>query len=384
VSRRNARPIEMASPWLQWGQCAALMLAAGLGGCASPGLPKPPSLGLPAVVTDLSATRERDHVTLRFTAPSRATDKLPLQGTIAASLCRQESAGSCVAVLRRSFSAGNKPAVITLEDELPPQLAAGPPVLLTYRVTLYNDKGRAAAPSNAAYAAAGDAPLPVSEFSAAASSGGAELRWRAVPGTDFVELQRIRKGPPPSGTKSAAAGETARPKSLDPLRPVPEPDVVELRAGGGGSDAGGTIDTSAQFGQSYSYIAWRVRRLTVAGHEVEVRSAPSAPAELAMRDAFPPKVPEGLAAVPASGKPGVDLSWEPNAEADLAGYFIYRADAGGAGAGAPERLNAIAVAAPAYRDSAVAAGGRYRYSVSAVDESGNESGRSAEVEQSIE
>ncbi len=72
----------------------------------------------------------------------------------------------------------------------------------------------------------------------------------------------------------------------------------------------------------------------------------------------------------------LDLSWEANAEPDLAGYFVYRRDVGTQAPAA--RLNAQPLPAPAFHDASIVAGHTYIYSVTAVDKSGNESKHSAE------
>ena len=78
-------------------------------------------------------------------------------------------------------------------------------------------------------------------------------------------------------------------------------------------------------------------------------------------------------------KPFVDLTWAPNTEADLAGYNVYRHEAGAQA----QKINSDVVKAPSFRDEKVEAGHQYFYSVSAVDERGNESGRSEEASESV-
>lgn len=79
-------------------------------------------------------------------------------------------------------------------------------------------------------------------------------------------------------------------------------------------------------------------------------------------DTFPPAAPRSLAAIAGEGV--ISLIWEPNAEADLAGYLVLRGDAPG------DTLRAITpepVTATAYRDTTARAGTRYVYVVVAVD-----------------
>jgi fibronectin type 3 domain-containing protein len=98
-------------------------------------------------------------------------------------------------------------------------------------------------------------------------------------------------------------------------------------------------------------------------------------------DVFPPEVPEGVQAV-FSG-PGqerfIDLIWTPVTDTDLDGYNIYRHEEGAAAV----KLNSELVKTPAYRDMSVAAAKTYFYSVAAVDQRGNESGRSEEASERV-
>ena len=79
-------------------------------------------------------------------------------------------------------------------------------------------------------------------------------------------------------------------------------------------------------------------------------------------DTFPPAAPKSLAAIAGEGV--ISLIWEPNTEADLAGYLVLRGDAPG------DTLRAITpepVAATTFRDTTARAGARYVYVVVAVD-----------------
>jgi fibronectin type 3 domain-containing protein len=84
-------------------------------------------------------------------------------------------------------------------------------------------------------------------------------------------------------------------------------------------------------------------------------------------------VPGGLHAAAAPNS--IELAWERNTEPDLAGYRLYRAAADGAF----EKIAEVSQV-PSYSDHKVEHGKTYRYAVSAVDQSGNESARSAVVE----
>ncbi len=127
------------------------------------------------------------------------------------------------------------------------------------------------------------------------------------------------------------------------------------------------IDTKAETGKTYSYLVQRVVPAGVKSAESELSEAET----ITVKDTFPPAAPTGLRAVGATQS--IELTWERNTEADLAGYRVYRS----VGDGAFEKVADTAL--PAYSDRAVEAGKAYRYQVTAVDSSGNESGRSGVV-----
>jgi hypothetical protein len=96
------------------------------------------------------------------------------------------------------------------------------------------------------------------------------------------------------------------------------------------------------------------------------------------RDTFPPAAPKSLGAIAGAGV--ISLIWEPNAEADLAGYLVLRGEAPG------DTLQAITLAPvkeTTYRDTTVRPGVRYVYVVVAVDTADpqNVSGQSNRAEE---
>lgn len=350
--------------------CAAFALPLG---CASPGNPLPPTLKLPAEVTDLTASRVGDDVQLHWTNPAKTTDGLAIKGRVTAEICRAgltatgaantaPATPACAVVATEAVSPGASQAV----DRLPAGMAVGRPGLLIYRVQLKNAAGRTAGPSGPAYAASGEGPAGVVGLRAKATKAGAVVEWtRSSADTDRVELER-------SGV--------ADPKT--PGAAIPR-DAATQRLRAGDMDSGGTVDRSARTGETYRYTAQRVREVQVAGHSLEMRTPLSAEASVAMVDVFPPESPTGLVASPGftgqdQPRTGtIDLSWEPGIEAGVAGYRVYRK----IGNGEWLRLGTGLVAVPAFRDTAVEQGQRYAYRVTTVDTAGNESGPSNVVEQ---
>jgi len=371
---------------------AAAIILAVLGGCASPGPPLPPTLNLPQVVSGsgLTATRVGDQVSLHWTTPTQTTDKLAIQGAITAEICREVVSASvlkktpCSPVGRLAVTPGASDAA----DALPAALTAEPPRLLAYRVQLLNAVGRTAGPSLPVYAAAGPAPRAVEGFSGEVTRDGVALRWRAesqgtgsreqgTGNVGTVELERTLLDAAPVAKNTGALAE---------LTAAKQPAETRFRAGSGNAgatDPGGTIDRTVEIGHRYRYTAQRVTSVAVGGQTLEARSVPSAALEFAVRDVFAPDVPKGLVAIPGmaggvgaeAAVPTIDLSWEPDVEARVAGYRVYRREAGSQWL----RVGPELVTAAAFRDLKVTAGRTYSYRVTAVSTAGNESAASGEV-----
>jgi fibronectin type 3 domain-containing protein len=167
------------------------------------------------------------------------------------------------------------------------------------------------------------------------------------------------------------------------LAPPPEP-VEQSLIVEAGSQAGRALDKEIRFGRSYEYRAQRVARVTEDGKTLELAGPLSAPLRVEARDIFPPDTPTSLAAVATTvengSAPAIDLSWQPVNDADLAGYIVYRREAEAEW----QRISpAEPLIAPAFRDTQVQPGHSYRYAVTTISQSGHESARSAEAEESV-
>jgi hypothetical protein len=360
-------------------QCAALpfALAAGfvLAGCGTPGAPRPPSLNLPVPVSDLAANRAGNQVSLTWTMPKRNTDKLLLKNDVAVAVrvCRKLGAGACEAAAPElAFAPG---AQGSFTETLPAALAAGVPRPLSYFVEIRNCNGRSAGLSNAAPVLAGEAPTPMAGLSAEVRKQGVVLRWTPAAGqesaTQLVRLHRKLLTPPPAKSREGL------------LAPQPEPVNRNLLVEAG-NRSGRALDKEIRFGQSYEYRAQRVARVTVEGQTLELDGELSAPVRVEASDVFPPEAPSDLAAVATSSEDGVenaiDLSWQPVADADLAGYAVYRRE----GEAAWQRISpAEPLIPPAFHDAHVQPGHTYRYAVSAIGQNGHESARSAQTEETV-
>jgi len=353
-----------------------VVLASGLmlAGCGMPGTPLPPSLHLPDPVTDLTAKRTGSEIQLNWTMPKKDTDKLLLQGGVPVRVCRKEgTATACAPAGVLNLASGAEGG---FTETLPTFLSTGAPRKLTYFVELTNRNGRSAGLSNGAMVVAGQAPGPVEGFSAEVRKQGVILHWTSAPlpvGETAVRLhRRLLHGAPVAREKQG------------PLAPEPEPVERNLLVEGKQSNPGSALDPSIHFGESYEYEAQRVTRVNIDGQVAELDGAFSQPVRVDATDVFPPAVPTGLAAVALTGDNGgpaaIDLNWQPDSEADLAGYVVYRRQAGGDW----QRISpAQPLPGPAFHDAHVEAGQTYTYAVAAVDQNGHESARSAQAQETV-
>ncbi len=269
-------------------------------------------------------------------------------------------------------------------DILPAELMQqNPTAMVSYAVAALNDFGRTAGLSNQVQVPAAPTMPPPENFRAEVTREGVLLSWpcpsapiNRIPSIEFLlRIYRQKEG-----------------AKLVKLADVAWPDC-----GQEASAAATFLDRTMEWEQSYVYRATVVSQVALgrkaecpvnespdvecrATAEVEGDDTPGV--KVFTHDIFPPSVPTGLQAV-ASGvgqPPFIDLIWSPVAEADLAGYNVYRHEPGGA----TVKINSELVKVPAYRDEDVKPGTRYSYSVSAVDARGNESGRSEEASEGVE
>jgi fibronectin type 3 domain-containing protein len=120
------------------------------------------------------------------------------------------------------------------------------------------------------------------------------------------------------------------------------------------------IDQSVEVGKEYKY--------SVVALSEGSESLVSEQATVIPKDIFAPATPKGLTAI--AGLNTIELAWERSPEPDTKSYRVFRDD----------QLLISDVEAPAFSDKQVQSGRKYRYSVSAVDQTGNESARSAVVD----
>lgn len=339
--------------------------------CANIGPPEPPSLELPKPPSDLRATRKGDRITLTWTPPSATTDRQVLRLIGATRICRgtQSRLAQCGSevgeVPPRSVTkkSGEKKISDSYTDTLPATMESDDPASsATYAIEVLNAEKRGAGLSNQVRVPLIHTLPAPADFAAKVTSSGVVLNWTA-------------QAPPAANSLRYVYRVYRR------LEGNPE-SVLTGEVGGTEANCCSVADSNIEWEKTYEY---RVQGVTIIEQAnkpaLEVAGDDSSDAKVFADDVFPPSVPSGLQAV-FSG-PGqqlfVDLIWAPDTDADLAGYNVYRHEEGSP----PVKLNSTVLKTPAYRDSQVAAGKNYFYSVSAVDRRSNESARSEETNEAV-
>lgn len=144
-------------------------------------------------------------------------------------------------------------------------------------------------------------------------------------------------------------------------------------------------DQGFQFGLSYEYLVRAISQPpTVATGAAEATGIESDESPLLLhlaKDTFAPAAPTAVTA--ASINRVVSIFWPLNAEADVAGYHIYRAEAENGQPATWQRLNPQLHLSGSWRDDRVVVGRTYLYQITAVDRFGNESARSETVRETV-
>ena len=109
---------------------------------------------------------------------------------------------------------------------------------------------------------------------------------------------------------------------------------------------------------------------------IAVESEPSAPVCVTPVDRFAPAAPTGLAIVATTG--AMNLIWDANHEADVAGYLVLRGETPG---DTLQPLTPEPIRETRFRDTTAQPGVRYAYAIVAVDRAGNRGAPSARVEE---
>ena len=303
-----------------------------LGGCAYVRPPKPPTLGIPVKIVAFSAVERGSDLVVEFLAPAETTDGAVLKFLPQFDLRAGPEGPNWEATARRIEVPAATPGPVHVQVPAAPWVGQS----IELRVRAAGKHGRLGQWSDAVRFKVVP-PLAKPALKVEDVPHGVRLSWPASPGADF----RVYRIAPPEAQPSLVAT-------------VKTPEYV---------------DNQIQYGKTYVYS---VQAVIVSGNS-EAESEASDSISIAPEGRFPPPVPEGLAAI--AGVSSIELSWNPDNDTDLRGYYLYRSVNGGPF----ERIGDV-LATPAYSDHAIEAGKRYRYQVSAVSLRGKESATSSIVE----
>jgi hypothetical protein len=312
------------------------VVALWLAGCGYVGDPRPPLANIPPRVSDLAALQRGGRIIVQFTVPALTTEGHPIPPPLKLDL----RAGTADQFEPNQWAAGARripPGAVTngtARYEIPAADWTGKEVIFGEQTAAGN--GKQSGWSNFVVVPVVTPPEKPGGLAPTVTQQGVRLTWQAR-GTDFRIFRKTGDG------------------SYAPVGDVHTPEWT---------------DTATEFGTRYAYLVQTIVKLE---NHKEAESDLSDEASIIPRDIFPPAVPQ---AVQGSSAPNsIELNWERNTEEDLSGYRVYR----GEGNGALEKIADVSVV-PSYSDRRVEHGRTYHYQISAVDQSGNESPRSAPVE----
>jgi hypothetical protein len=339
-----------------------------LSGCATPGAPQPPSLNIPAAVTDLKAERKGDVVTLTWSAPQETTDGALVHKPGKMVVRRTSEPAPPIVIGELPLPSAKKSQEAQAEraqDSLTAAMVTPTADFANYTVETLTSSGKGAGLSNQVAVALVPALAAPEGVQATTVPQGVSLTWKQT-------------WPPQNKTHLSVRYVYRIMRRAEGGQPTM---LAEVAAG---NEAMLFIDKSIEWEKKYQYWIAPVTlwENPAHGNKGEVPGDESQPVTITTTDVFPPAAPAGMLAAFSGSLQQlfIDLAWTPNSESDLAGYNIYRRSSDEQQF---QKLNTALVKEPAYRDKAVQPGTKYFYAVTAVDLRNNESPKSAEASESV-
>ncbi len=344
-----------------------LAIASALLACGKRGDPKPPLPRTPQAVGEFRVAQRGDQIELSLTAPRSTTggERLPVLGI---EFLYAPAGGEFVKAAAKRLRKAAPGERLTETLPLP---TSGTTMRFSARATVRGEPS-ALAPL-ISFTVETPPPAPTG-LTTQPQASGITVSWTPAP------LPAPTSLPTPSPTPSPVA--SASPAA--PASPTPPPRLsgafVYRRAPGGAYSRPLTVvpvprgvasldDASARFGESWCYVA-----RTVLSADPLIESRDSEEVCVDFKDLFPPAAPTGVAVLARTG--GLEVSWSPSPEEDLAAYRVYRR----IGGGAPEPVGDLPGTETGLLDSAVPRGAPLIYTVTAIDKAGNESAHSKPME----
>lgn len=329
--------------------------------CGKRGDPKPPVPIIPQATTDLVVTQRADKVILSWSYPSITTAGRSLTEVRRITILRyvepfQDSKIPPVpeaqfvrlstkvdSIEKANLGDATAGARLLFTDTPPLRSSDGRPVRLTYAVVTEGAVARST-PSNLAVIVPLPVAVPPSAVKATAKAEGVVLTWdeskqsigdQGAPVIVGYHIYRTAPGQP--------FDELSAPITTAPVKETTYTDTPP-----------------------YAEHDYRVAAVASTGPPL-LQSDPSAPVRIAFRDLIPPPAPGKVTALVETNL--IRLLWDPVTAPDVAGYFVYRWDGG-------VRLKLCcptAINQTNFLDISMQLGSPYRYEVTAIDKSGNES-----------
>jgi hypothetical protein len=305
----------------------ALLCALVLTSCGKVSAPLPPIVEVPEPVTDFMVSQIGYDLRFTWTNPSRNVDLTP-----STDLSRAVIRSDGQIVLEVPVSAPGERQTADLDA----RESVGS--VRTFTIEIESGAERLSAAASSSPVTVDRVPESVSGMRATVDQDRIAVEWDLPAERDLIEAIRVYR----SGELYAELGAEAT--RFEDGEYLPE--------------------------ATYTYVVTAVRAVS----DTTLREGvASPPLEVTALDTIPPAVPGGLTLRRVDDT--AYLTWDVGAEADVAGYRVFRSDGPGA-AFVPLTEELLIVAG--YTDAEYVPG--HAYAVSAVDRSGNESGRSEAVE----
>jgi hypothetical protein len=338
--------------------------------CGKKGPLAPPFVRTPQTVQDLTLFQKGNEVILSWSNPTAYVDGNPLQEVSEVEVWMEEKAEpgarQAAKLTAEEFEDQAKLLIRLQKSRFPslletgtgsPKFAYAYPVepekiggtMLVFGLKVRDEKRRVSEFSAPVSLKLRPSPSPPQDVRVAVLAQYIEVRWEIA---------------------AAAPGGAASPKAVgyNVYRSAGKEAPVRLNA----SPVMATEyrDQNFSFGTTYRYFV----RAVAADAVPPIESLDSNVVEFLAKDSFPPAPPTGLTII--SGTAFIALSWEANNEPDLAGYRIWRREAGQTDF---VLLGSLPATESSYSDSAVEKNKRYDYAITALDDAGNESQKSEVV-----